>query len=225
MAVWTIRALAIWGALFAILLVIGTWSQPEDRAIASMAASLMLIWVVLCGGAMYLRREPLTARFRSLPGPRPLVFALSATLLALVEEGITVSLSNAAPLFGVPRGEVMITASLNYVDVVLRHSVIVFVPMFVAWGWLLSRYSFSPTHVFLLFGITGTLAESLSFGPQMLLGIGQWTFVYGLMVWLPARAIAGQYTLRRPPAVLMPVAVIAPLLAAMPVVILVMVLA
>jgi hypothetical protein len=34
------------------------------------------------------------------------------------------------------------------------------------------------------------LAEALTFGPQMLLGFGQWILVYGLIVYLPVRAFA-----------------------------------
>ncbi len=94
-------------------------------------------------------------------------------------------LTNAAPLFGLRIGDAYITASANYWDVVLGHSVIIFVPMFIAWAWLLGRYRFTPNQVFLLFGLTGTLAEA-SYGPQHLLEIGMWMFVYGLMVYLPA---------------------------------------
>jgi hypothetical protein len=82
-----------------------------------------------------------------------------------------------------------ITASKNYLEVVFLNSVIAFVPMFLCWGWLLSRYDFRPSEVLLLFGLNGTLAETLSFGPQNLLQVGMWTFVYGLMAYLPACAV------------------------------------
>ena len=39
-------------------------------------------------------------------------------------------MTNCAPLFGVEMGEVYITASGNDMDVVLFHSVVVFVPQF-----------------------------------------------------------------------------------------------
>jgi hypothetical protein len=42
---------------------------------------------------------------------------------------------------------------------------------------ILSCYDFSPFAVFLLFGLTGTLAET-TFGPQHLLEFGPWIFVY-----------------------------------------------
>jgi hypothetical protein len=70
--------------------------------------------------------------------------------------------------------------------VVLRHSVIVFIPWFIAWALLLKRYAFSPFWVFLLTGLNGLLAESLTFGAQHLSEFALWIFVYGLMVYLPA---------------------------------------
>ena len=107
-------------------------------------------------------------------------------MLALVEEAITTTMTNLAPVFGVKVGQAYITASTNYLDVILGHSVIVFVPMFVAWAWLLSWYDFRPAKVMLLFGLTGTLAEAGTFGLGHLAEVGLWVFVYGLMVYLPA---------------------------------------
>ena len=63
---------------------------------------------------------------------------------------------------------------------------IAFVPLFLCWGWLLSRYDFRPIEVLLLFGLNGTLAETITFGPQNLIQVGMWDWVYGLMVYLPA---------------------------------------
>ena len=97
-------------------------------------------------------------------------------------------MTNLAPLFGVKVGQAYITASTNYLDVVALHSVVIFVPFFVGWALILSRYDFSPFAVFVLFGLTGTLAE-MSFGFQHLLEFGLWMFVYGLMVYLPAYCV------------------------------------
>lgn len=58
--------------------------------------------------------------------------------------------------------------------------------MFLCWAWLLSRYDFRPAEVLLLFGLNGTLAETITFGPQNLIQVGMWVWVYGLMVYLPA---------------------------------------
>jgi hypothetical protein len=40
-----------------------------------------------------------------------------------------------------------------------------------------------------LFGITGTLMETLFAGPPHLLEYALWAYVYGLMIWLPAACI------------------------------------
>ena len=114
-----------------------------------------------------------------------LKFVRLATLLALLEGAITVTMTNLAPLFGVLVGAAYITASANDLDVVALHSVVVFVPMFIAWAVLLSRWDFTPAQVVLLFGLTGTLAEVSFGGIQQFVQIAMWTFVYGLMVFLP----------------------------------------
>ncbi len=51
---------------------------------------------------------------------------------------------------------------------------------------MLSRYDFRPIEVLLLFGLNGTLAETITFGPQHLAEVGMWVWVYGLMAYLPA---------------------------------------
>ena len=125
-------------------------------------------------------------------------------------------------MFGVPVGQAYITASANYLDVILGHSVIVFVPMFAAWAWLLSRYDFRPAEVFLLFGLTGTLAETGTFGTQNLAMAGFWVWVYGLMVWLPAYALPGKPALPRPRPWHYLLALILPIACAIPVALIVM---
>jgi hypothetical protein len=77
-------------------------------------------------------------------------------------------------------GEAYITASADYLDVVLFHSVVVFLAQFATWAWLLRRYDFSPFSVFLLFGLGGAVNETLFAGPQPL-ALAQWILVYGLM--------------------------------------------
>jgi hypothetical protein len=143
---------------------------------------------------MYVFRDSIRAIWLKVPLDWRIKFFLMATFLALLEEAITTTMTNMAPLLGVPMGKAYITASANYIDVVCFHSVVMFIPMFVAWACILSRYKFSPFAVFVLFGITGTMAEA-SLGPAHLLEFGLWIFVYGLMVWLPAYCIpAGQAT-------------------------------
>jgi hypothetical protein len=124
-----------------------------------------------------------------------LKFILFATFLALTEEAITTTMTNLAPLFGVKVGEAYITASTNYLDVVALHSVVMFVPLFVGWALILSRYAFSPFSVFLLFGLTGTAMET-NLGLKNPLEFGLWIFVYGLMVVLAAYCVPAEREVR-----------------------------
>ncbi|MBV8126284.1 MAG: hypothetical protein JO114_01310 [Planctomycetaceae bacterium] len=70
---------------------------------------------------------------------------------------------------------------------------------------------FHPTLVFLLFGLTGTLAET-GLMPQKLAEIGMWVFVYGLMIYLPAYSRPADRGARPPRWWHYPLAVILPLL-------------
>lgn len=186
----TVLLLATWMLAISTLVLIASWQTAHHRAVIGMAWGLILLWIGGCGFIMWHWREVLAGGLRRFPGPWWLRFIGACTLLALIEEAITTGMTNAAPVFGVEIGAAYITASANYLDVVLYHSVVVFVPMFVAWAILLRRWSFSPFAVFILFGITGLLAETISFGPQNLGNAGMWIFVYGLMVWLPAFAFS-----------------------------------
>lgn len=150
-----------------------------------MAWGLILLWIGLCGFLMHLSRDAIRALTLKVPIKWQLKFILFAIGLALVEEAIATTMTNLAPLFGVKVGEAYITASTNFLDVVALHSVVMFAPMFVGWALILTRYPFAPFSVFLLFGLTGTLAEA-TFGFQHLLEFGMWIFIYGLMVYLPA---------------------------------------
>ncbi|HUL62598.1 MAG TPA: hypothetical protein VLT35_06005, partial [Methanocella sp.] len=179
-------------------------------------SGLLLLWAVVGGAIMFRLRDRFRAFFRRLPGDWRLKFVLSCTLLALIEEAVTTGMTDLAPLLGVKMGEVAITASADYVEVVTRHSVVVFVPMFVAWSLLLSRYRFGPASVFVLWGLTGTLAETITFGLQNLLMTGFWAFVYGLMVYLPSYAAPEERRARAPRWYHYPLAVVAPLLILIP---------
>jgi hypothetical protein len=154
-----------------------------EGAIFLMAAALALVWNVIGGAVMYLVRKPVRELVRKSRLSRGATFVLFATLLALLEEVVTTTLTNLAPVFG--SAQAFITASRNYLEVVIWHSVIVIAPMFVVWAWLLARFRFSPGSVFLLFGINGVLAELLIGGPALLMA-PFWIFVYGLMIFLPA---------------------------------------
>ena len=160
-------------------------TNPDNRAIIKMGVALILVWCVL-GGVLMLRfRDRFVAWATRIPLGWRTRFVLLCIAFAMLEEAVTTSLTNLAPLFGGVTEAARITASKNYLEVVFLNSVIAFVPMFVCWGWLLSRYDFRPSEVLLLFGLNGTLAETLSFGPQNLLQVGMWVWVYGLMATFP----------------------------------------
>jgi hypothetical protein len=191
---------AVWGLIVLTLATVSTWNVRRHRALILMADGLALFWIVIGGLLMRRYRDRAADLLRRLPLGWPAKFVLFATAMALLEEAVTTSMTNLAPLLGVSVGQAYITASANYLDVILGHSVIVFVPQFAAWAWLLSRYDFQPAEVFLLFGLTGTLGETLTFGPQNLAMTGFWVWVYGLMVWLPACSLPRRPAAHRPSA-------------------------
>jgi len=179
--------LGAWALLPAGFVLLAVWKNPVHRAVIGMAWGLILLWIIGCGLAMWRWRsvwDRLAAKVRL---PWMLKFVLGCTALALAEEAVTTLMTNCAPLFGVRIGQAYVTSSANYFDVVLYHSVVSFVSLFIGWAVMLRFWAFSPFAVFLLFGFTGTLCETISFGLQNLANLGLWSLVYGLMVWLPAR--------------------------------------
>ena len=165
------------------------------NGIARMTTGLIVIWVFLGGGLMYFWRDRIAGVVRRIRLDERVKFTLFAVLLACLEEGVTVSMTNLAPVFGAAVGEAYITASGNYLDVIAFHSVVVFVPYFIVLPLILSRWAFSPFAVFLSFGVVGTLCEAIFAGNVgVVIGFPMWAFVYGLMVWLPT------YCMTRPAA-------------------------
>jgi hypothetical protein len=183
---WLLIAIGFYSFLlvgFLNLIVLNS-ENVKDRAIFLMADGMILLWIIVGGSLTPLLRRRLVPRLAAIPVGWRLRFMVLCTVMALIEEVITTSMTNLAPVFGTTPEEAHITASTNYFTVVFFHSVVMFVPMFVAWAWMLSRWDFSPLKVLLLFGITGSLAEA-SINPTSVIG-GFWVFVYGLMVYLPA---------------------------------------
>lgn len=206
-----VAALAAWLLLMTTAVTVVTWANPRARAVIGMGWGLILLWIGLGGTLMYAWRDRVRAGLGRVSLDWRIKFILFATTLALVEEAITTTMTNLAPLFGVKVGEAYITASTNYLDVVALHSVVIFVPLFVAWALILWRYNFSPFAVFLLFGLTGTIAET-SFGFNHALEFGLWIFVYGLMVYLPAYSVPAERSARKPRWWMYPLAVVVPFL-------------
>ncbi len=186
---YIVGGLLLWLFGLNTLLTLATLDDVKGAALVKMAWGLAILWVFIAGGLMYRYRDAIRDRVRRIPLDWRVTFVLFASLLALLEEAVTVSMTNLAPLFGVPIGSAFITASANYVDVVFFHSVIVFIPLFIAWALILSKYDFKPFSVFILFGFMGILAEISFGGVGQVLGGGQWILVYGLMIYLPAYSI------------------------------------
>ena len=186
------------------------WHQPHKRAMLGMAWGLILFWIVGCGFAMWRWKELWCELASKIRLSWPLKFVVGCILLAMLEEMVTTSMTNCAPLFGVKVGEAYITSSSNYFDVILRHSVVVFVPMFIGWAVLLKYWRFSPFEVFLLWGVTGTFLEFAYSGYQGLPNFPFWILVYGPMVWLPAHFVAATRPAKPPKWWSYPLAVVLP---------------
>ena len=178
-----------WGVLSTTAITVFILSNdpdPDHRAIIKMGVGLILIWCVLGGLMMWALRDRFARWATRIPLGWRTRFVLLCIAFAMLEEAVTTSLTNMAPLLGAVTDAARITVSKNYFVVVFTNSVIVFVPLFLCWGWILSRYDFRPIEVLLLFGLTGTLAETITFGPQNLIQVGMWGGVYGWMTYLPA---------------------------------------
>lgn len=208
---WFLRLLGGWTALLMGLVFALNFSKPVGRAVIGMGIGTALIWIAGGGWLMWSWRDRIRSRVRAMRGPWPVKFVVGCIVLALAEEAVTTLMTNCAPLFGVKVGEAYITASADYLDVVLNHSVVVFVPMFIGWAVMLRWWRFEPFSVFLLFGMTGILAEMSFAGPQALLNFGFWIFIYGLMAWLPAYCLPAERPGRVPPFWAYPLAVVLPL--------------
>jgi hypothetical protein len=179
----------VWAGLvgvFVAIMALFVALPPDERAIFRMAGGLFVVWVVLSGALMVRFRDPLTRWLRRIPLDWRLRFVLLCIFFALLEEAVTTTMTNLGAFLGAVSDAARITASKNYIEVVTQHSVVIFAPCFVAWAFLLHRYDFRPIEVFLLYGVSGWLAEVLTFGTQNAGAGGFWVCVYGWMVYLPA---------------------------------------
>ncbi len=201
------------GRHFLVAIILKNEGYSIGFTVIAMALTLIIVWVVLGG---LLQRKLLATYYTKLttPSTSPVIyFTIFATLLACLEEMVTVSLTNLALLFGVNVGQAYITASTNYFDVIFLHSVIVFVPMFVTLGFILKRYDISPFKALILWGVVGVFAEVMAGGSQAFSSAPSWIFIYGLMVYLPAHVFVN--TVRKKPFFLLyPIFIIVILLSA-----------
>ncbi|MBN2518522.1 MAG: hypothetical protein JXB14_06745 [Candidatus Altiarchaeota archaeon] len=203
------------GILMSVLYALSNATDQRSRVVIWMGVTLVFLWVIVCGALIYRWRDLVKRASIANPIDWRVKFVVLAVFLALVEGAIATGMTNMAPFFGVRMGEAAITASANYLEVVLFHSVIVFIPMFLAWVWLLSKYDFSPNAVFVLFGITGNFAE-LGYGLQNLLA-GFWILIYGLIIYLPAYSVPRERDVMKPNVLHYILAIFLPFLCALPV--------
>lgn len=189
-----LQVLAVWGVIASgipvtFFFLTADQQDPDQFAIVCMGMGLLIIWCVIGGILMRLGRDRFVSAAKRMRVGWRARFVLLCILMAMLEEVVTTSLSNAAPLFGAATDAAKITISTNYFEVIST-SVIAFVPWFIFWGWFLGKYDFRPLEVFLLIGLTGTIAEStIDFRWGNFAGVGMWTYVYGLMVYLPAHTV------------------------------------
>ena len=188
--------------------------EPDERAIILMADGLILIWLVIGGLFTPKIRDWVVPLVKNNKMNWKLRFILLCTLLVLIEEAITTTMTNLAPLFGSTPEAAHITASTNYFTVVAFHSAVIIVPMFIAWSWILARWKFTPLQVMLLFGITGSIAEATVSPPNFFGGF--WVFVYGLMIYVPACTIPDERDAILPRWWHFPMAVLLPLIFVIP---------
>ncbi|MBX3170119.1 MAG: hypothetical protein KF760_22125 [Candidatus Eremiobacteraeota bacterium] len=168
-------------------LAIRRYGTTPDNARYFMGFFHILLWVVVGGLAMRKWRQPLIALMRRYEGRPKSAFIAFSVLLACIEEALACLMTNLGRLFGDPTGQVYITASANYLDLAFLHSVIVIVPQVAIWSWILERYRFTSSRLFVLFGVQGGLAEIAFAGMQPAL-FPTWLLVYALMTWLPYQA-------------------------------------
>ena len=211
-------AVGVYSVLLVVILnlIVLNFCKLHEKAIFMMADGLILLWIIVGGSLTLFLQKRLVPRLVAIPIDWRLRFVILSTIMALIEEVITTSMTNLAPVFGSTPEEAHITASTNYFTVVCFHSVVVIAPMFVAWDWMLSHWNFSPLKVLLLFGLTGSLAEG-GINWTSLIG-GFWVFVYGLMVYLPACTVPVDRGARPLRWWHYPMAVFLPFLAVIPVV-------
>ena len=211
-----LKIIGVYTVLFVSLLnrfVLGE-GESNERAIILMADGLILIWIVIGGLLTPKIRDWIVPLVKNSKMNWKLRFILLCTLLVLIEEAITTTMTNLAPLFGSTPEAAHITASTNYFIVVAFHSAVIIVPMFIAWSWILARWRFTPLQVMLLFGITGSIAEA-TVSPANLFG-GFWVFVYGLMIYVPACTIPNERDAIQPRWWHFPMAVLLPLVFVIP---------
>ena len=114
--------LASWGVAFdhgGRAFILSKDPDPDHRAIIKMGIGLILVWCVVGGLVMYRFRDGFVAWATRIPLGWRTRFVLLCIVFAMLEEAVTTSLTNLAPLLGGVTDAARITASKNYLEVVL----------------------------------------------------------------------------------------------------------
>ena len=109
-----ISALLVWLVLSTSAVFILNINNKTGRAVVGMGIGLILLWIFLAGGLMYLLREPITIFVQNVKLHWAIKFIIFSTLLACAEEAITTTMTNLAPLFGVKVGDVGALKSYSF---------------------------------------------------------------------------------------------------------------
>lgn len=179
-----------WAILYHGLLWIHVFNNGTtiDLAIATMALGLLVIW----GGMFGVIQSIIIKKVNPIKLTNLKFFLLmifSMTGLALSAEVVSTSMTNTAYLWGLSPYDAYITASPNYIEVVTRHSVIVFIPQFLGVALLHHRYQFKAFAWFIIYGFIGYLNEWLAFGAAASwVSIPFWMIVYGWIIHLPTHS-------------------------------------
>jgi|GEM_PF-1926078 len=100
-----LKVLAVYGSLVTIAVTVLVWHNPVELAILGMAWGLIFFWIVVGGILARVYRDNVRHVVVHVPIGWKIKFVLFATVLALVEEAITTTMTNLAPVFGVQVGQ------------------------------------------------------------------------------------------------------------------------
>jgi hypothetical protein len=110
---WLLVGIGVYTGLLVTLLnifLLGS-AKPIDRAVILMADGLILFWIIIGGALTPVLRKRLVPRLAAIPIDWRVRFVLLCTVMALLEEIITTTMTNLAPLLGTTPEEAHITAS------------------------------------------------------------------------------------------------------------------
>ncbi|MFQ3586200.1 MAG: hypothetical protein SNJ74_06505 [Fimbriimonadaceae bacterium] len=193
-----IRLTVVFGGLPLPIVLYENWGDSRARAILSMAVGLYAIWCVGATWLIWRWRDAVRERFLRAPGNPWLKFFLLCLALVLLEEAVTTTMTNLAPVFGSEVGVAYITGSANYLEVVLWHSVVAIFPGFIAWALLVRWVAVHPNTAYLVYGLQGVMGEVMYDGPHQAAAFAFWIAVYGPILYLPTYCVYGLGARRRP---------------------------